>query len=66
MTDLEVAEEVAAIRDRLAALAADPERPDVAEELGALRAQLRRLALANETIGRRLAEQLDLPPTCGN
>ena len=63
--DADVAAEVAAIKDRLAALAADPNGPGVAEELGAIRAQLKLLAESNAEIGQRLAESLGLrvPPS---
>ena len=62
--DAEVAAEVAAIHARLAALARDPGREGVAEEIGAIRAQLRELAETNTQIGDRLAESLGLrrPP----
>ena len=64
MDDAEVAAEVAAIHARLAALARDPGRPGVAEEIGAIRAQLRDLAETNAQVGDRLAESLGLrqPP----
>ena len=64
MDDADVAAEVAAIHARLAALARDPGRPDIEEEIGSIRAQLRRLAETNAQVGDRLAESLGLrrPP----
>jgi len=62
VTDANVEAEVVAIRDRLAALAAEPDGPSVAAELGAIRAQLRQLATAYDEIAERLAELLGLPP----
>ena len=60
MDDAEVAAEVAAIHARLAALARDPGRAGVAEEIGSIRAQLRELAETNAQVGDRLAESLGL------
>lgn len=62
MTDAEVAAEVQAIKERLAVLAAEPQRPDIAAEIGAIRAQLRQLAASNEAVGERLANVLGLRP----
>jgi hypothetical protein len=58
--DARLVSEVAEIRRRLAALASDPEGPGVAEELGAIRANLRALAESNDEIGERLGELLGL------
>lgn len=60
MSGSDVEAEVVAIRDRLAA---EPEGPSVAAELGAIRAQLRQLATANAEIAERLGELLGLPAT---
>jgi len=63
MDDADVAAEVAAIHARLAALARDPGRPGVAEEIGSIRAQLRALAETNAEIGDRLSEAAGLLKT---
>jgi hypothetical protein len=62
--DDRVAADVAAIHARLAALARDPGGEGVAEEIGAIRAQLRELAETNAEVGDRLAASLGLrqPP----
>ena len=60
VTDASVAADVAAIHARLAALADEPHRDGVAEELGAIRAQLQALATANAEVGDRLAAALGL------
>lgn len=62
MTDAEVAEELVEIQRRLAVLAADPKRPDVAAELGTIRAHLRQLAARNETVAARLGGAFDVLP----
>ena len=63
---MSVEEEIAAISDRLAAIASEPfsDRSDVAVELGQLRARLRELAESNDEVGQRLGESLGLrrPP----
>lgn len=59
--DKSAAEELAAIADRLAALAASGDEPDsIGRELGAIRALLRTLALENANVGARLATNLGL------
>jgi hypothetical protein len=62
--DAAVAGEVAAIAERLRALAAEPPSPTIGPELGQIRAELRRLAQENDEVGRRLAIPLGLavPP----
>jgi hypothetical protein len=60
--DAAAAGELAAIAARLQALAAGPPSPHLGEELGKIRAELRRLASENDEVGRRLAEQLGLQP----
>lgn len=60
MSDADVHAEVAAIHARLAALASRPPDVRVAQELGAIRAQLRELAKENAEIGERLALILGL------
>jgi len=63
--DAAVAGELAAITNRLKALAASTEdRDTIAQELGAIRAQLRLLAAENAEVGERLARSLGLesPP----
>jgi hypothetical protein len=64
MIEDDVAQEIQAIRMRLGKLADDPQGPGVAEELGAIRAELRTLAIANAEVGDRLGESLGLrqPP----
>lgn len=62
MTDAEVAGELVAIQQRLAALAADPQRPDVGAELGAIRAHLLQLAERNETVAARLTAAFEILP----
>jgi hypothetical protein len=64
MDDAQVAAVVAAIHARLAALARDPSRAGVPEEIGSIRAELRELAETNGQVGDRLAESLGLrqPP----
>lgn len=59
MDDASVAGEVAVIAERLQALTAEPHSSNIGEELG-IRAKLRRLALENDEVGRRLGEQLGL------
>lgn len=54
--DRQVAEEVAAIHERLAALARGPVDASVAEELGAIRAHLQTLADSNAEVAARLAD----------
>lgn len=58
--DSRLLSEVVDIQRRLAALASDPAAPGVAEELGAIRANLRALAESNDEIGERLGELLGL------
>jgi hypothetical protein len=60
MDDAAIAGELAAIGERLQALAAEPASPGLGEELGSIRGDLRRLALENDEVGRRLGEQLSL------
>ena len=63
LDDQTAAAELAAIADRLAALAASGDEPDlIGAELGAIRAQLRLLATHNAEIGARLAASLGLTP----
>ena len=57
---MSVEDDVAAIHARLAALASRPPDASVAQELGAIRAQLRELAAANDEVGERLAVSLGL------
>jgi len=54
--DREVAEDVAAIHARLAALTRGPLDANVAEELGAIRAHLQELADSNAEVAARLAD----------
>ena len=56
MSDVEA--ELAKIHARLAALASRPPDPSVAQELGAIRAQLRDLARSNEQVAERLRSLL--------
>jgi C4-dicarboxylate-specific signal transduction histidine kinase len=64
--DAAVAGELAAITDRLKALASSPEdRDTIAQELGAIRAQLRLLAQENAEVGERLARSLGLESPAG-
>ena len=65
MDDAAVAGELAAIAVRLQSLAADPPAGSIGEELGQIRAQLRTLAVENDEVGRRLGDQLGLPPLLG-
>lgn len=59
--DAAVAGELAAITDRLKALAASTDdRETIAQELGAIRAHLRALARENAYVGARLARSLGL------
>jgi hypothetical protein len=60
LSDAEVARDLQAARQRLAALAADPHAANVAAELGAIRSHLRELAAANRQVRERLHESLGL------
>lgn len=64
MDDPAISQDLEQIKNRLAALASSPPGPGIAEELGAIRAQLRLLAEANDEVGDRLGEILGLrvPP----
>lgn len=60
MDDQAVAAQLEAIAARLQALTAGPASPTIGRELGQIRADLRRLALENAEVGRRLGAQLGL------
>jgi hypothetical protein len=66
-TDAAIAQELAEIGERLAGLAAGAADADsIGAELGAIRAQLRLLALDNAEIGARLGEALGLQLPAGD
>jgi hypothetical protein len=60
LTDTEITRELATIRARLAELASGAKGRDVADELIGIREHLRRLALDNENVRKRLGESLGL------
>ena len=60
MDDTAAAGELEAIAARLQALTVGPPSPTIGQELGRIRADLRRLALENDEVGRRLGQQLGL------
>ena len=66
LDDRSASDELAAIAERLAALAASSDEPDlIGRELGAIRAQLRALAAENAKVGAQLAVSLGLSTASG-